>query len=103
MLAPFILDLLFASGLLLLVAWATEALSATMLADRFGRNSSSDKGWHATIPLRTPRLCGDSGTTWTSRLVPMVTTPARRDLGTPAAVRQVPSRPERRRCRDSYA
>jgi hypothetical protein len=103
MLAPFIIELLIASGLLILVGWASDAVSASMRDGQFNRNYAFDKGSRATIPLRTPRRYGDSGAEWTSRLVPSVTTPARLALCTSAAVRPVPCTTEQRKGRESYS
>jgi hypothetical protein len=101
MLAPFILALLSASGLLLVVGWASEAVSASMRdAEPYAR-SSLNKRWRATIPLPTSLGYGDSGATWTSRLAPAVTISARLALCTAVAVRPVPRAPEQRQCRDS--
>ena len=103
MLAPFILVLLIASVLLILVGWAREAMIAAMRNGQVNLHSASDKGWHATHPLRKPRRYGDPSATWTSRLVPAVTTPARLALCTPAAVRPDPRTAERRERRGSYS
>jgi hypothetical protein len=103
MLAPFILELLIASGLLILVGWTTEAVSASMRNGHGCPDSVLQNGWHAASPVRTTRRYVDSGATWTSGLVPAVTSPRRLASWTTPAVGPVPRRPERRQCRETYS
>jgi hypothetical protein len=101
MLAPFIVALLIASALLILVGWASDAVSASMLGSQRHPNSAVEKGWNTTIPLRTALRYDISSATWNSRLVPAVTAPARLALCTPGSVRRVPRSPEQRPCPES--
>jgi hypothetical protein len=103
MLAPFILELLIASGLLILVGWTSEAVSAGMRDGHDCPYSELEQGWHARMPVRTTGRYFDAGATWTSGLVPAVTTPGRLASCTTAAVWSVPRRPERRQCRGMYS